>query len=313
MKKFRPAYLIVSLALIVLVVTNVASVVIYLKLRGQVAGIEKADTYTFSKNRIWDTSKNFVISRHSNAQGWKLFEKQEYLKRDTNTWGAFNNDVNRHFDASKFQLEKEWELSGDLLRAAFYTAIVGHLYPVGAIIDQNGEKIGPSSVRSAFEKVYKDKGQKVPNIVPLAYHLQANVGECNDYASVLYMLLEMNGIPATHAGPDKSHIHVEAFIDGKTYIFDSLNLFFAPYSAEEFYMRAARPGLAQYDIPPKEFNLLPNGGEDPTSSFYRKRRAHAVMFNLLTSSTSKQPPVRYPHWDKFAQNLKINGTLNSPW
>lgn len=272
----------------------------------------KENKYSLSKGDIWNTSKNLVIMRHYNNEGWRLFLKEKYLNPKSSTWHELNRDVNAYFEKVKAELQAQWGLKGQLLSAAYYTAIAGHLFSVGAPVNNDGVKVGPRSIGRAFVDRYKRSNMAVPPVIPLKFYLNASQGNCNDFATMLYMLLNLNQIPAYHVGI-KGHIHVEAVIDGQPYVFDALALLFAPYGVEAFYKRNKDCSKKKwFELPRKYIHLLPNASEDPASLFFRRQRGMRNAFNCLTASMVNRDTIRYEHWDLFEIYLKLNGVPRNP-
>ncbi len=269
--------------------------------------LDKDRVFVFAVGRLTDATQSIQIHRLYNRQNWRLFLKDKYLPDGVDTWEMFYKSVNDYFSLVRNELARDWGLQGDVLKAAFYTAVVGHLFPVG-FRDKNGENGVFSSASKQFAMEYKRKGMDVPGTIPLSFYLyRAKSGDCNDFATLLYMLLKMAGIEARHVGPDPSHIHVQAVVDGRPYILDAMSLFFSPMPVDVFYHRDQNTGKNSSLMAAKDVYLLPNAGEDSTSVFYRPRRGIRVAPSWITSGMVDKQVKYYTNWDHFKKNMDRGG------
>lgn len=254
----------------------------------------------YAKEQAWQASRSLEI-RILSSPGPEVFAREATAPSGIETWRGWHEHLRERFERQRSALEEEWGLSGQRLEAAYLVAVVANLLPQGA--PDGAPDTAPASALALLDD--DQRGQ--PPRLPLTHLLQAaDRADCNEFASMLYMLLKLSGFEAWHVGPDDSHIHVEARLDGELAVLDAMYSFVALASAEAFYNRAPRSGAGS---PSTQVYLFPNPGADPASASYRARKGQRTLFSILTASMLRTPPHRYPNWDKFEANLEHQGVV----
>ena len=235
---------------------------------------------------------------------WKPFDIQLYTREQMLTWEQFVTTVNEMKQKELPKLAEQWpSVSTEMLPLLFYTGVVGHLYPVGGIMLSDGRIFEPRSVRTW----YSGNGQKPTIITPAEAYIHAAAGECNDFATVLYMLLKANGYNAYHVGPDPSHINIEVDLKYKKITLDSTYLFVADASMDELFPTKIMGSKRLNTI-----YILPNGGTNINARQFRQRRLPRNIEYYSFFGFKKRISKDYSHWDQYEEFKKINGILNDP-
>lgn len=267
-------------------------------LRSERLSLDTLFQENFLKRQIWEITKNQILYRLNNVEHWQSFEKKRYLKNKVKSWRELNGAVNAYYEIIRQDLESRWQLKGNLLKAAFLTAIVANFFPVGGTEQILWKIEGIRSVRQYAAE------QGVKALVPFEFYLNSPGAECNDFATLLYILMELNGFKSRHVGPDPSHIHIQSEIDGSPWIFDAMNGFFSEGSAESFYSHNLSAN--------KRIYIVPTGGADPGSPHFRMRLGHFQAYSFMTSGMTTQQPIYYPHWDHLQFYLDKNAVPFDP-
>lgn len=246
------------------------------------------------------STKNDLYKFHCIQADHSRFDIRKFTDKTIGNWENFSITANkmkeRYLPVLKQQLPA---ISEELLDIIFYTGVVGHLYPLGGVELSDKIIYNPRSVRQWYLNHHHEK----KDFYPFEAYMYSPAGECNDFATVLYMLLKNNGYNAYHVGPDPSHINVEIQSGTLNIVADSTFLFVADISMKELfpnqYMGA--PNLI------KNIYILPNAGVQYGSRQYRSRRLQRNLEYFSYFGFRKLLPKDYSHWNRYNYYKKING------
>lgn len=217
------------------------------------------------------------------------------------TFFQMNVQIESNFSIYAEELENQWQMSGDLLKAAFIMNAINFLLPIGDELT-NGRKTeidvfhNPNISEERGERLASDGIWSISTAKPFDY-LNAFGASCNDFAMLMYIFLNMNGIENRQVG-DESHIYNEVYIGDRTYIFDALNNFYTEMSISEF--------LNQDVKEPVTYMVFPQAATSATSpKLYRPHRMKARFLHFINyGRTTKYQQKDYSHWNQFERWIR---------
>ena len=241
------------------------------------------------------SAKELIIYNHYTTNYESIFAKENIFDGREETFQAMYMKIKKHFQNHKKQLETEWNLKGKLLEAAFILNVVNNMYGLG--------EEGKSA--SVFANKHNTRGNRNKKTGYLTLqcatakdYLKSDYGDCNDYAMMMYIFLNLAGIENRQVGPP-DHIYNEVKINGKYYIFDALYLFFTQMDNEKFLHQS--PGKKVI------YHTFYLDGSNPLSKHFRKKRGAMRMYYFLSRGrTSHLKSKDYSHWNRFDIYIKNN-------
>ncbi len=233
------------------------------------------------------SAKKLELRTLSLSGASEIFTKKHLLNGNEKRWQELYDSLESAYNRLKPSLQQNWGLEEPVLKAAFLLASVTNMWSVGSPGMQG------VSVESFFRQDHKGR------IIPVSSYVKSPYADCNDFATMLFMLLRLAGFEARHVGAE-DHIYVEAVIDNKSYIMDATYGFFTQMSHAQF----LNQGFSK-----ATYFLVPYNGAMPESPLYRPRGLSLRMAYMITRGRILKIPAKdYSHWDEFKVWLLLNGT-----
>jgi len=244
---------------------------------------------------FFKSAVDLIIYNHYTTNYENIFAKENIFDGREETFQAMFLKIKKQFKKYKKQLIVEWNLKGKLLEAAFILNVVNNMYGLG--------EEGKSA--SVFANKNNTRGNRNKKTGYLSLqcatakdYLKSDYGDCNDYAMMMYIFLNLAGIENRQVGtPD--HIYNEVKINGKYYIFDALYLFFTQMDNEKFLHQS--PGKRVV------YHTFYLDGANPLSKHFRTNRGAMRMYYFLSQGrTIHLESKDFSHWNRFDIYIKNN-------
>jgi len=305
---FRSLLVILFLILIAIIVIQRTN---YFDLRGKFHALSTQTSKNY-KQLLWKTLSPITFKEYGLNNYDNIFSKSQLPITEVNSWKGLHSHIQSRFIKYKNELSKQWGFSGELLEAAFLLNASHNLWARGNKQDDSGntKPFGIRNIKVLYNKKHINNPElqlKDPDKTFISDYLKSDKGDCNDFAMMLYMLLNLSNISARHVGTS-DHIYVEAKINKQTYILDSFHNFFVRGTIEEY----LEPG----EIKNMTFHMFKSFGTNPmNANGFRKRTGNRRIFQIISNRLVYELGVNIficfnigtrffigPIWERFCWN-----------
>lgn len=240
-----------------------------------------------ASNMVSRSAKKIEIRELYVPEGYKFFVKSLILKGNEKTWKDVYNSINKSYKSAEVIINRYWRLNPRLRKAVFILGAITNMWRIGQ----------PGKVGCSVETFHKRTSRS--RVIPVKAYVDSPFADCNDFATMLYMMLKLAGFETRHVGA-RDHIYVEVQVDGHLYVMDAFYGFFTKMSNKEFLNQGYKKVI---------YYLLPYGGQNKGSGIFRPKGGSMRVAYLLTRGRLEiRDEHDYRHWDEFDIWMTLNGT-----
>lgn len=227
--------------------------------------------------------------RHLNMPpGLSSFSKEQVFYGNEQTWNEIYARLQLYYLANETELANCLPNFDEPIRKlAFWGTVVGNMWRIGS----------PTQPDSSVETFHKQHSSD--RIIDAKDYIKSPYGDCNDFATFLYMMLSLDKFQVVHVGTE-DHIFLETYVKGVPYIIDAMNGFLVQDDIKDFLNQGAQ--LAEYLIFPLQF------GNQESPLFKPYQEAIRFHYILTRGRVRLRQNHNYSHWDRFEIWLALNGT-----
>lgn len=244
---------------------------------------------------FYQSAKEMTIHNYYNTNYNDIFSKENIFHGQAESFKEMSDEINTQLKRYKGQLEDEWNFDDKILKAVFIMNVVNNMFALG---EEGGMASVFSNKNITNGNLSNTSNYPALQCATVNDYFASDFGDCNDYAMMMYVLLNIAGIENRQVGP-QDHIYNEVKVNNKYYIFDALYLFFTQMDNEKFLHQS--PGEKAV------YNTFYLDGSNPLSEGFRKKRGAMKIYYLLSRGrTSHFTSKDYSHWNRFNRYTNNN-------